>query len=153
MEIPRRKTLPHEIPSWVDPQKEIYFVTINCEERFRNQLARLNPKCVGEPGSGPAAGAVFRAIAENTDRIEKIRTPHQAIVRQTVGREARPATPEAGVLPNSDFGLKTILRPVQRLFQPIEIEPAVVIRIFDREQSAENECPFPEECPVFAVLH
>jgi len=39
MEIARRKTLPHEIPSWVDPQKEIYFVTINCEERFRNQLA------------------------------------------------------------------------------------------------------------------
>src|SRR5438552_4459231 len=39
MEIARRKTLPHEIPSWVDPQKEIYFITINCEERFRNQLA------------------------------------------------------------------------------------------------------------------
>src|SRR5256885_1686417 len=39
MGIARRKTLPHEIPSWVDPQKEIYFVTINCEERFRNQLA------------------------------------------------------------------------------------------------------------------
>ena len=39
MEIPRRKTLPHEIPSWVDPQKEIYFISINCEERFRNQLA------------------------------------------------------------------------------------------------------------------
>jgi len=29
MEIPRRKTLPHEIPSWVDPQKEIYFITID----------------------------------------------------------------------------------------------------------------------------
>ncbi len=39
MEIPRRKTLPHEIPSWVDPQKEIYFISINCKERFRNQLA------------------------------------------------------------------------------------------------------------------
>ena len=38
MEIPRRKTLPHEIPSWVDPHKEIYFICINCEERFRNQL-------------------------------------------------------------------------------------------------------------------
>src|SRR6266850_1871690 len=38
MEIPRRKPLPHEIPSWVDPQKEIYFITINCEERFKNQL-------------------------------------------------------------------------------------------------------------------
>jgi REP-associated tyrosine transposase len=39
MEISERKTLPHEIPTWVDPQKEIYFVTINCRERFRNQLA------------------------------------------------------------------------------------------------------------------
>jgi REP element-mobilizing transposase RayT len=40
MEIPQRKTLPHEIPSWIDPQKEIYFITINCKERGRNQLAR-----------------------------------------------------------------------------------------------------------------
>ena len=39
MEIPRRKSLPHEIPSWVDPQKEIYFITINCQKRFTNQLA------------------------------------------------------------------------------------------------------------------
>jgi putative transposase len=36
---PERKTLPHEIPSWVDPQKEINFVTINCKLRFVNQLA------------------------------------------------------------------------------------------------------------------
>jgi REP element-mobilizing transposase RayT len=42
MEVPQRKTLPHEIPSWVDPQKEIYFITINCQERFRNQLALSN---------------------------------------------------------------------------------------------------------------
>ena len=39
MEIPRRKYLLHGIPSWVDPQKEIYFITVNCKERFRNQLA------------------------------------------------------------------------------------------------------------------
>ena len=39
MEIPRRKPLPHEIPSWVDPQKGIYFISINCDERFTNQLA------------------------------------------------------------------------------------------------------------------
>jgi REP element-mobilizing transposase RayT len=39
MEILRRKTLPHQIPSWVDPHNQIYFITINCEERFRNQLA------------------------------------------------------------------------------------------------------------------
>src|SRR5450756_2240554 len=33
------KRLPHGIPSWVNPHQEIYFITINCEERFRNQLA------------------------------------------------------------------------------------------------------------------
>jgi len=33
------RSLPHEIPLWVDPQKEIYFITINCRDRFRNQLA------------------------------------------------------------------------------------------------------------------
>ena len=39
MEKPRRKTLPHEVPYWVDPQKEIYFISISCETRTRNQLA------------------------------------------------------------------------------------------------------------------
>jgi putative transposase len=39
MEIPRRKALPHEIPVWVNPQREIYFITVNCEDRSRNQLA------------------------------------------------------------------------------------------------------------------
>jgi putative transposase len=39
MDVPQRKSLPHEIPPWVDPQKEVYFITINCEDRGRNQLA------------------------------------------------------------------------------------------------------------------
>ena len=34
-----RKYLPHEIPPWVDPHKETYFISINCAERDRNQLA------------------------------------------------------------------------------------------------------------------
>ena len=39
--MPRpRQRLPHEIPLWVDPGKEMYFITINCRERRRNQLAR-----------------------------------------------------------------------------------------------------------------
>jgi len=38
---PRRNHLPHEIPSWVDPTKETYFITINCRERGRNQLAQV----------------------------------------------------------------------------------------------------------------
>ncbi len=39
MKPPQRKYLPHEIPLWVDPQKEIYFVSINCQQRGHNQLA------------------------------------------------------------------------------------------------------------------
>jgi hypothetical protein len=57
-------------------------------------------------GTAPASGAVFRALAENTrhaktcDRSETVGTPKKA------GREARPATPGAGVLPTSVFKLK-----------------------------------------------
>ena len=40
MEIQRRKTLPHEIPLWVDPQTEVYFITINCQVHLINKLAR-----------------------------------------------------------------------------------------------------------------
>jgi len=39
MKVARRKSLPHEIPLWVDPQREIYFITINCQARGINQLA------------------------------------------------------------------------------------------------------------------
>ena len=42
MDVPRRKSLPHEIPLWVDPQKEIYFITVKCEARGINQLATDN---------------------------------------------------------------------------------------------------------------
>jgi len=42
MEISHRKSLPHEVPLWVDPQKEIYFISINCKQRFINQLTLPN---------------------------------------------------------------------------------------------------------------
>ena len=35
-----RKRLPHEIPLWVDPHKEIYFITTNCQPHYKNQLAQ-----------------------------------------------------------------------------------------------------------------
>ena len=35
-----RKGLPHEIPTWVDSNRETYFITINCQRRGLNQLAR-----------------------------------------------------------------------------------------------------------------
>ena len=46
MKFHPRKHLPHEIPLWVDPGKETYFITINCYKRGRNQLAR---KEIAEP--------------------------------------------------------------------------------------------------------
>jgi putative transposase len=36
---PVRNWLPHEVPLWIDPAKEDYFITVCCEKRGRNQLA------------------------------------------------------------------------------------------------------------------
>ena len=36
---PIRKRLPHEVPLWVHPSKEDYFITVCCQHRGRNQLA------------------------------------------------------------------------------------------------------------------
>jgi len=35
---PVRKSLPHEVPSWIDPGEETYFITIGCRERGANSL-------------------------------------------------------------------------------------------------------------------
>ncbi len=40
MDTPKRKSLPHDVPLWIDPHREIYFITINSQERGHNQLAR-----------------------------------------------------------------------------------------------------------------
>jgi hypothetical protein len=40
MSIPVRKGLPHEAPAWIDPAKEIHFITIYAEPRGKNHLAR-----------------------------------------------------------------------------------------------------------------
>jgi len=39
MSLPERQTLPHAIPSWVDSRSAVYFITINCAVRGKNQLA------------------------------------------------------------------------------------------------------------------
>ena len=38
MTYPSRHSLPHDMPLWVDPQKEVYFITINCRQRGLNLL-------------------------------------------------------------------------------------------------------------------
>ena len=49
-------------------------------------------------GSAPAAGAVFRALAENPDAPKRV-ARSGSLRAPKAGREARPATPGAGVLP------------------------------------------------------
>jgi len=39
MPLPTRKLLPHEIPLWIDHTNELYFLTVCCEQRGKNQLA------------------------------------------------------------------------------------------------------------------
>ena len=66
-------------------------------------------KSRNKKGSAPASGAVFRALAENTGalkrskrlcqlRAQEASRPSSVALRRV--DEARPATPEAGVLPN-----------------------------------------------------
>jgi hypothetical protein len=35
---PQRKKLPHEQPLWLRPEDEIFFITVCCEPRGKNQL-------------------------------------------------------------------------------------------------------------------
>src|SRR5262245_46334586 len=39
MNLPQRKRLPHDVPLFIDPSQEVYFITVCCDERGRNQLA------------------------------------------------------------------------------------------------------------------
>ncbi len=40
-EHPRRKKLPHDRPLWLHPEDEIFFITICCQPRGKNQLCNL----------------------------------------------------------------------------------------------------------------
>jgi putative transposase len=42
MPLPVRAKLPHDVPLWVDPTKETYFITVCCLPRGLNQLAKSN---------------------------------------------------------------------------------------------------------------
>ena len=81
----------------------------------------LNPNSEVETGSARAARAVFRALAENAERAEKFQTFGRRSWGQTAGREARPATPEAGVLPN--FGFRVESECGQRLLRVRWVPP------------------------------
>jgi hypothetical protein len=60
-------------------------------------------------GSAPASGAVFRALAENPG-AQKQSGRSEQFHAQEAGREARPATPGAGVLPSIGIRVKPFAR-------------------------------------------
>jgi hypothetical protein len=68
----------------------------------RPTICRLILKTGVKMGSARASRAGFRALAENIGCAQKSRSLRLS-ARQMAGREARPATPGAGVLPNSGF--------------------------------------------------
>ncbi len=51
--LPVRQRLPHDIPLWVDPMQEIYFLTLTCQLRGQNTLA-----------SDEVAHRLFESIAQ-----------------------------------------------------------------------------------------
>ena len=40
---PSRRPLPHDVPPWIDPARETYFITLNCEVRGVNTLCHKEP--------------------------------------------------------------------------------------------------------------
>ncbi|MEO7932217.1 MAG: hypothetical protein ABIT76_03560 [Chthoniobacterales bacterium] len=56
-EWPQRRRLPHDIPSYIDPGAEVYFITINCRKRGMNQL------CMAGVGEALLESARFRQKA------------------------------------------------------------------------------------------
>ncbi len=57
MNLPQREGLPHEMPLWVRPEDEIYFLTICCQIRRQNQLCHK-----------PVAAAIFETVAHRHER-------------------------------------------------------------------------------------
>ncbi len=76
----------------------------------------ITPKTEIEMGSARASRAVFRALAENLEHTRIVSNASTRAVGQEAGREAHPATPGAGVLPQLLFsGLLQFCRVHQRL--------------------------------------
>ena len=56
---PVRKSLPHVVPSWIRPDEAVYFITICCDPRGRNQLCYTK-----------IANALFESVAFRNQRNE-----------------------------------------------------------------------------------
>jgi putative transposase len=54
--LPIRERLPHDVPLWVDPARESYFITISCKQPGGNQLAHPD-----------VANALFETVQHRND--------------------------------------------------------------------------------------
>jgi REP element-mobilizing transposase RayT len=57
VELPQRKYLPHDVPLFVNRDEEIYFITVCCADRGRNQIA--NPQVAAE---------LFKSVVHRNER-------------------------------------------------------------------------------------
>jgi REP element-mobilizing transposase RayT len=64
VEYPERERLPHEVPLWVDPQKEVYYLTINCKRRGQCVLTQpeVSKKVLESVGFRQAKGLWFAHV-------------------------------------------------------------------------------------------
>ena len=99
-------------------------------------------------GSASAPGAVFRASRNTVGRSEKFQTIGSDDVVRSAGREARPATPVAGVLPNI-FGIQVEIKTIGgsqsaplRLITPASHLPRPLVRSRVHRQRARLEQEF-----------
>jgi hypothetical protein len=69
MKVYPRKHLPHEIPTWADPNQETYFITINCRERNRNHRAVQEVAATVFETVGHRQAATTLPAFQRTERI------------------------------------------------------------------------------------
>src|SRR5689334_13410649 len=102
-----RKTLPHEVPLWVDPAKEIWFITVGCQPRGLNQLARpeLWPLIAESIEHRAATGRwwihVFLAMPDHCHAL--ISFPPQSVFKKEIADWKRWLATQHGIRWQSSF--------------------------------------------------
>ena len=86
-----------KLSDMTEPSPTKTFVLL--DERDDSSNVSIEPEFQNRKGSAPASGAVFRAHAENQGPSNLFRSMSEELNAQQLDARARPATPEAGLLP------------------------------------------------------
>ena len=137
MDRPRRKRLPHEVPSWV-PDGSFFFITINCQPPGTNQLCRAG---VGD--AVLAAAGYYHSHFKWHCRLMLLMPDHlHAIVFPTQDREAK--------VGNFSGALKRWIRT--ELHASWKWQPGCFDRLLRSDESLHEKWLYLQENPVRAGL-